>query len=180
MQCSGCEVLVWEGRMSLSNSSDPIPAAILVGHEKPRRPRKILPGPDIPWLKIGIGGAVAWALVTVFVGMYFLAQGDRQQIDDVGVAPPPPVRQIVDRGPGPGVAKPAPMAPMAMEVPKLDGPDDGPALGLDKIDFVDCQQIGTQVRFMKDPADAFKRAKAEKKLVFVMHLSGNLEDKEFT
>jgi hypothetical protein len=168
--------------MSLSNSSDPIPAAILVGHEKPRRPRKVLPGPDIPWVKIGIGGAVAWALVTVFVGMYFLAQGDRQQIDDAGGQPPPPVRQIVDRGPGPGpgVAKPAPVAAKAMEVPNLDGADDGPALGLDKIDFVDCKRIETQVRFMKDPTDAFKRAKAEKKLVFVMHLSGNLEDKEFT
>jgi hypothetical protein len=158
--------------MSLSNP-EKLPTAILVGTEKPRRPRKALPGPDIPWLKIAIGGAVAWALVTVFVGMYFLAQGDRQQIDDVGVPPPPPVRQVADRNPV--AAKPAPVA----DIPKLQEPA-APLPALDKADFVDCQQIGTQVRFMKDPTNAFARAKAEKKLVYVMHLSGNLEDKEFT
>ena len=161
--------------MSLSNSSDPIPTAVLVGKEKPRRPRKVLPGPDVPWLKIAIGGAVAWALVTVFVGLYFLAQGDRQQIDDVGVPPPPPVRQVADRNPPP--AKPAPAAPM--EMPNLNEPVERlPALN--NADFADCKQIGTTVRFMKDPTTAFARAKAETKLVFVMHLSGNLEDKEFT
>jgi hypothetical protein len=47
-------------------------------------------------------------------------------------------------------------------------------------DFVTCARIGTQVQFMKDPPDAFRRAKAEKKLVFMVHLSGNLEDPEFT
>jgi hypothetical protein len=33
---------------------------------------------------------------------------------------------------------------------------------------------------MKEPTEAFARARAERKLVFVMHLSGNLEDKDFT
>jgi hypothetical protein len=47
-------------------------------------------------------------------------------------------------------------------------------------DFVTCARIGTQVKFMKDPPDAFRRARAEKKLVFMVHLSGNLEDPEFT
>jgi hypothetical protein len=47
-------------------------------------------------------------------------------------------------------------------------------------DFVACARIGTQVKFMKDPPDAFRRARAEKKLVFMVHLSGNLEDPEFT
>jgi hypothetical protein len=47
-------------------------------------------------------------------------------------------------------------------------------------DFVTCARIGTEVKFMKDPPDAFRRARAEKKLVFMVHLSGNLEDPEFT
>jgi hypothetical protein len=40
--------------------------------------------------------------------------------------------------------------------------------------------IGTQITFVKDPPDAFRRAQEEKKLVFIIHLSGNFEDKEFT
>lgn len=51
---------------------------------------------------------------------------------------------------------------------------------LDVSPFASCEQIGTKILFMKDPPEAFKRAKAEKKLVFMMHLSGNLEDKGFT
>lgn len=40
--------------------------------------------------------------------------------------------------------------------------------------------IGTQITFVKDPPEAFQRAREEKKLVFLIHLSGNFEDKEFT
>jgi hypothetical protein len=40
--------------------------------------------------------------------------------------------------------------------------------------------IGTQITFVKDPPEAFKRAREENKLVFLIHLSGNFEDKEFT
>jgi hypothetical protein len=46
--------------------------------------------------------------------------------------------------------------------------------------FASCEQIGTNILFMKNPADAFRKAREEKKLVFMVHLSGNLEDKEFT
>jgi hypothetical protein len=46
--------------------------------------------------------------------------------------------------------------------------------------YASCQQIGTNVLFVKNPVEAFKMAKEEKKLVFMVHLSGNLEDKEFT
>lgn len=51
---------------------------------------------------------------------------------------------------------------------------------LDSHIHVSCTQIGTNVLFMKDPPEAFQRAKSEKKLVFVLHLSGNFEDKGFT
>jgi hypothetical protein len=46
--------------------------------------------------------------------------------------------------------------------------------------FASCEQIGTNILFMKDPTEAFRKAREEKKLVFMVHLSGNLEDKEFT
>jgi hypothetical protein len=46
--------------------------------------------------------------------------------------------------------------------------------------FANCASIGTDILFVKDPPEAFRRAKAENKLVYMMHLSGNLEDKDFT
>jgi hypothetical protein len=46
--------------------------------------------------------------------------------------------------------------------------------------FANCEQIGTDVLFVKDPPKAFLRAKDQKKMVFMVHLSGNLEDPGFT
>jgi hypothetical protein len=46
--------------------------------------------------------------------------------------------------------------------------------------FHDCQQIGCDVLFVRDTLEAFKRAREEKKMVFMVHLSGNLEDPDFT
>jgi hypothetical protein len=46
--------------------------------------------------------------------------------------------------------------------------------------YQSCQQIGSDVQFFKDPPEAFKKARAEKKLIFLVHLSGNLEDPGFT
>jgi hypothetical protein len=43
-----------------------------------------------------------------------------------------------------------------------------------------CQSYGTQVSFVSNPADAAQRALKEHKLLFMLHLSGNLEDAKFT
>jgi hypothetical protein len=51
---------------------------------------------------------------------------------------------------------------------------------LDLTVFANCEDIGTNVLFVKNPPEAFKRAKAENKMVFIVHLSGNLEDPGFT
>jgi hypothetical protein len=55
-----------------------------------------------------------------------------------------------------------------------------PAKDIDLKVYANCASIGTDVLFLKDPTEAFRRAKAEKKLVYMMHLSGNLEDPGFT
>jgi hypothetical protein len=71
------------------------------------------------------------------------------------------------------VAAPAPAAP-------------GPVLPrparreVDQNVFADCNAIGTDILFVKDMQKTFLRAKDERKLVFVVHLSGNLEDPGFT
>jgi hypothetical protein len=40
--------------------------------------------------------------------------------------------------------------------------------------------FGTSVQFMKTPLDAAKQAKQDQKLVFVLHVSGDFEDPDFT
>ena len=43
-----------------------------------------------------------------------------------------------------------------------------------------CNTYGTSVHFEKTPSAAAKRARAEKKLVMVLHISGIFENPEFT
>ena len=80
---------------------------------------------------------------------------------------------------------PAPAPPQAEPVPPQPEPAAPikPVVAKKEVDhkvYANCAQIGTNILFMKNPPDAFKKAREEKKLVFVVHLSGNLEDKDFT
>ena len=43
-----------------------------------------------------------------------------------------------------------------------------------------CSSHGTSVQFYDTPTEAASRAKAEQKLVLVLHLSGIFEDPQFT
>jgi hypothetical protein len=43
-----------------------------------------------------------------------------------------------------------------------------------------CGGIGTRIDFEATAPDAFARARRENKMVFVVHLSGHLEDPGFT
>jgi hypothetical protein len=43
-----------------------------------------------------------------------------------------------------------------------------------------CRNYGTQVAFVSSPTEAGRKALKERKLLFVLHLSGNFEDKQFT
>ena len=149
-----------------------IPTVILV--PKPENPRRRLrfAGEPIPWVKVAIGGTVVWLFVAVVLTVYFsmqesaTRQGNEQALNAMpAIKPARP--DPIDNKPAPGVKEEEEFEDFEQ-----------PALG--KGEFVDCAAIGTNVKFMKEPTDAFKRAKAEKKMVFIMHLSGNLEDKDFT
>jgi hypothetical protein len=88
---------------------------------------------------------------------------------------PPPIDiapvEIIQEAPAPvkAAAAPAPVLPGAARNKDID-------LNL----FANCQQIGTDVLFVKDPPKAFLKAKDEKRMVCMVHLSGNLEDPGFT
>jgi hypothetical protein len=43
-----------------------------------------------------------------------------------------------------------------------------------------CQTYGTKVRFHKDPAAAMTEARASKRMLFVLHISGHFDDPGFT
>lgn len=43
-----------------------------------------------------------------------------------------------------------------------------------------CGEFGTSVQFEKTPSDAARKALKQEKLVFVLHVSGNFEEPEFT
>ena len=43
-----------------------------------------------------------------------------------------------------------------------------------------CGEYGTSVHFEKTPSDAAAKARKEEKLVFVLHVSGDFENPEFT
>jgi hypothetical protein len=164
--------------MSQPHSSDRLPTVILVTPpnktDKRSARRKASSGGEIPWMKVAIGASVAWTAVILVMGLYFVLRGDRQPIDEGGLPPVPAVKPVAqDFAPLPPLA-----APKVEELPAL--PANKPPLPANNGEFVDCEQIGVNVLFMKDAAEAFQRGQAEKKTVFIVHLSGNLEDKEFT
>ena len=64
---------------------------------------------------------------------------------------------------------------LALAVPAVGGkPDAKPAEG------ATCGSYGTTIEFLDSPKEAAAQAKKEKKLVFVLHVSGNFEDPRFT
>ena len=109
---------------------------------------------------------------------------DLPEVDDIVV----PVPKLERKGP----ALPGDEGPPAVIIPKVVNPEPAPVPApppvapkaakkeIDLRIFQNCEQIGTSVLFVRNPVDAFQRAKEEKKMVFMVHLSGNLEDPGFT
>ena len=148
---------------------DSIPTVILV--PKSEKPRRKWAGEQIPWAKIAVGATVVWMFVIGVLTIYFSLKDKPRRNDEEALNAMPEIRvnerEAVEK-------KPAAAAKADEEVEELGL---APAANGE---FVECARIGTDVRFMKEPAEAFKRARDEKKMVFMFHLSGNLEDKEFT
>ena len=71
--------------------------------------------------------------------------------------------------PGESVVVVEPAAPPAFQLPDTE------VLPADK-----CQQFGTKIRFHAGPVEAATAAKAAKKMMLVLHISGNFEDPGFT
>ncbi len=61
------------------------------------------------------------------------------------------------------------------QAPRLPVTEQAPTEGM-----AACETYGTQVSFVDGPADAAQQALKERKLLFMLHLSGNFEDSKFT
>ena len=108
-------------------------------------------------------------------------------------AQPPPPQHFVQAPPAPMPPPPPPevvipenlfKAPPAKvpanepgEIPQPAAKDQARALPKDG---EGCETFGTSVEFVRNPQVAFKTAKEDGKLTFLLHVSGNFEDARFT
>jgi hypothetical protein len=164
----------------------------------------------VPWRHVLIAASAVWTLCVLTVGILVAAAqppaADRAALalvpapvpsDEVEATPllatpllaslPAPVDMEED-SPLPAKIDP-PRVPLAALVPavkppvipKLPEADLGPAIPEAPAGpAVGGAKLGTPITFVAAPPDAFKLARQENKLVFMIHLSGNFEDKEFT
>lgn len=136
-----------------------------------------------------VDGPLAEAAPRVVAQPVAVDAGVNQDVVAPAVGPRPKLqpKQIKQEEGPPPIDIPPPEiiqeAPAAVKVAAAPAPVlPGPARNKD-IDlniFANCQQIGTDVLFVKEPPKAFLRAADQKKMVCMVHLSGNLEDPGFT
>jgi hypothetical protein len=98
---------------------------------------------------------------------------------DEGIPPP---REIVVRTPDPQViAVPAVVAvPVAVAAAHPVPPAEFRLPDAELMPDNKCKTFDTKVKFHRGPAEAAAEAKASKRMMFVLHISGNFEDPGFT
>jgi hypothetical protein len=85
--------------------------------------------------------------------------------------PPPPVVRLPAQDAGPEEEGDRPLLPALWDVGKPARRDEPPGAR---------ETFGTAVAFARNPLEAAQVARAEHKLTFVLHVSGNFEDARFT
>jgi hypothetical protein len=163
----------------------------------------------IHWPIVGAAGAVAFSFVSVLIVTAWAAslpaQGGRQVLAPTEM-PGVPDCQTSSRadssssslspmpasakGRNPGAAASQSVLPIQLSEPSpnseiakpaiIPGPGSAP-LGACKVQTGSPRETcGTTVEFARDPTEAALRAKRERKLMFVLHVSGNFEESKFT
>jgi hypothetical protein len=149
-----------------------------VGQRPPKRYNAPLPW--VPIALIGLGLAACLVAVVVASG---LGGDNRSSWDEVQVKHEPLQVNIPEVQPEEADRRLA-----VVNLPNLQaGPQEENALPL-KVDGPDqpaCkpgdrETFGTAVEFVRNPQEAARLAAAERKLTFVLHVSGNFEDAGFT
>jgi hypothetical protein len=154
----------------------------------------------IDWRVVAAAGVPVWAAVIGFVvwdKSRSRPAAPTAVVRPSPVVPPLPLPSPAAVVPAPQEASPGPqviVVPISVPQP-APAPDARPArelpFWLSEAQTEDsgdeprrppdgCETFGTAVNFVKSPTEAMRRAGAEDKLAFVLHLSGNLEDDGFT
>lgn len=152
----------------------------------------------VPWSTWLIAGCGLWvAALVVFAVSTRLTERPTPPAARPFAVIPAPVIQDAPRGfevlePAHGQAhQPRLARPLLAALPPFVLPGTAPGFGKELLEApqavvrdepaaADCQQLGTRVQFIQNPAEAFRLAGEQKKMVFMIHLSGNFEDRGFT
>ena len=196
--------------MSESTPSRTIPVGILVSVTGSSRKRarcickpQSRPRCRIPWCHVLAAVSAVWLLMIVGLAVLavswqpvpVVAQPTLFPVQNVAAAavdtPAPVVVAVAPDEPVfvlPDVTQPAPpplierafaAAPMPT-TPVPEAMPEAPAIALANKPAACAAKLGTSINFIANPPEAFQLAKKENKIVFMIHLSGNFEDKEFT
>ncbi len=153
----------------------------------------------IDWRVVAAAGVPVWAAVIGFVAWDKARAKARPAASPVVAASlPAPVAPVEAAPPPKELPAPPPVVvvPVVMHQPAPPAPrrnvpfwlrdDDSAEDGGDQprrspeLEADGCQTFDTAVRFVPSPTEAMRRARQEDKLVYVLHLAGNLEDEGFT
>lgn len=157
--------------------------------------------PLIHWGVVALAGGAAWLLVVGVIAV----SGARDKTSPAEVGEPPieqPVVAVAEvAGPlalaqvGVPASLPSPTQEQppsyqkAPASPPIPSAPEGPAALLSALALPEriaapqaeaARKCGTKVAFLDSPAEAAHKALEEQKLLFVIHLSGNFEDAQFT
>jgi hypothetical protein len=166
------------------------------GYAPPRpRRRKERRRKRASWATLLIAGCVAWVGVLLGFAAYGklseppaprpervafrdLPKGDAPKVFEVL----DPQQKLVERRAAVRRAAEKAMPPLLLPgAPLIPPPEGGRADAVVAEGVcVACQRLGTDIRFVPQPTEAFRLAKEQKKLVFLIHLAGNFEDSGFT
>ncbi len=169
-----------------------VPPAIQPGHGKKRAQR-------VYWWIVLVAGGIAWLLAAGLVGSLYalhrpifahksVAVGDPVRLAALRavLSAPQLTPHTSKQGTETEVVKeeqslPRPAGKSAREQTQVAVKAGLPASELPlENETPNWEKYGTQVAFLSNPVDAARQAIKERKLLFVLHLSGNFEDQQFT
>ncbi len=103
-----------------------------------------------------------------------------EELPDLNFVPPQAALERFDQAEKAAPQEFGPLADLAPLPEEANAIAPEPAPKARDAAVVSCDKLGTRIVFQKNPVDAFKLAKKENKLVYMIHLSGNFEDTAFT
>jgi hypothetical protein len=136
--------------------------------------------PAMLWVAIAVGVFCIVPVIGLLVMMAAPASARRRELVHLPVAP-----ANVAQAPQVVLPEPAQLVNVQEEPAPEDenvvaeGAEPAEKVGA-AVALPECETFGTTVSFVRNPAEAARLARAENKLTFLLHVSGNFEESRFT